>query len=291
MDCFNIFLLGFWVVAWSRNKDFKPLKIQYPKLDLINRIFFVVPMLFPVLSILGAFLLNNHGTNILTMIMLGGIAVYVFAIVIFRKKLNPNIYPWAILMISLALLFSGWLRSWLVSGADINLEYGMFQLTKNFSFWSISNFRNAYNAMLSVTILPTIFSLFLKINDQYIFKLIIPLIFSFVPIIVYLIPKRYFDKIICFLASFFFISQPAFINWLSTPIRQEIAFLFFALMSLILFNNEINLITRKSFFLIFGFSMIVSHYSTSYIALAILVFTCILIFTYKKYEKWKLEKC
>lgn len=289
--CFNIFLLIFWFIAYIRNKDFKSFDITMPKLDLINRIFFIIPMLFPVLSILGAFLLNNHGTNILTMIMLGGIAVYVLAITIFRKKLNENVFPWAILMMAIALLLMGWLRSWFVSGVDINLEYNLFQLTKNISFWSISNFYNAYNAMLSLTILPTIFSLFLKINDQYIFKLIIPLIFSFVPLIIYLTSRKYFEEIICFLASFFFISQSTFMNWSWIPIRQEIAFLFFALMLLILFSEEINLITKKAFFLIFGFSMIVSHYSTSYIALSIFVMGYALNFIYKKYERWRLKKC
>ncbi|MBS3072930.1 hypothetical protein J4477_03795 [Candidatus Pacearchaeota archaeon] len=73
LTCFNLFLLVFWLVAFIRNQDLKPLEVKYSKLDLLNRIFFIVPMSFPVLSILGAFLLNNHGTNILTMIMLGGI--------------------------------------------------------------------------------------------------------------------------------------------------------------------------------------------------------------------------
>ena len=86
--CFNIFLIALGVVAWKRNKDFKPFKITYPKLDLINRILFIVPMLFPVLSILGAFLLNNHGSNILTMIMLGGIAVYVLLLTISQIQIR-----------------------------------------------------------------------------------------------------------------------------------------------------------------------------------------------------------
>ena len=112
LTCFNIFLMAFWLIAWIRNQDLKPLNIKFPKLDTTNQIFFIIPIIFPVLSILGALFLNNHGPNYLTMIMLGGIAVYVLMIVIFREKLNENVYPWAILMISLALLLSFSMRSW-----------------------------------------------------------------------------------------------------------------------------------------------------------------------------------
>ena len=158
--CFNIFLLSFWIIAYLRNKDLKPINLNLPKLDPLNQIMFIIPMCFPVLAILGAFLLNNHGPNYLTMIMLGGIAIYVFCIVLFRKKLNPNIYPWALWMISISLLLSGWLRSWYVSGVDINEEYYIFQLIKENGYWSMSLLSHAYNAMLSVSLLPTILSSF-----------------------------------------------------------------------------------------------------------------------------------
>ena len=101
---FDIFLLIMGYFAYKRNQDLKPLEIKFPKLDTTNQIFFIIPIIFPVLSILGALILNNHGPNILTMIMLGGIAVYVLAIVIFRKKIDENIYPWTILLISIAVL-------------------------------------------------------------------------------------------------------------------------------------------------------------------------------------------
>lgn len=287
---FDNFLLMMWLYALIRNLDLKPLEIKSPKLDATNHIFFIIPMIFPVLSILGAFLLNNHGPNYLTMIMLGGIALYVFFLVIFRNKLNENVFPWAILMISISLLLSGWLRSWFVSGVDINLEYSIFQLTQEKAIWSLSNFYNTYNAMLSVNILPTILSLFTKIEGSFVIKLFFPLMFMFVPLIVYLISKKYFNEIICFLASFFFMSQQVYINWNAIPTRQEIAFLFFGLMLLVLFSKEINKNIKTILFIMFGFSMIVSHYSTAYIALAIFLFAYILTLIYRGHEHRKIKK-
>ncbi|MGY4884322.1 MAG: DUF2206 domain-containing protein [Nanobdellota archaeon] len=287
---FDIILLLLWAAGWKLNKDLKPFNITVPKLDTINNIFFIIPMAFPLLSILGAFLLNNHGPNILTMIMLGGIAVYVLLLVIFRKRMNENIWPWAILLISISILMMGWMRSWFVSGVDINMEYALFRLTQEKAFWSISNFNSTYNAMLSVTILPKILYLFININNHFIFKIFFPLIFMFVPLIIYTTSKKYFNNILCFLATIFFISQSAFITWMEIPIRQEIAFLFFSLMLLILFTKNIHSTLKKTLFVIFGVSMIVSHYSTAYIALAIFTLAYIITIIYKIYEENKIKK-
>ncbi len=262
--CFNIFLISFWIVAYIRNKDLKPLNITYPKLDLTNRIFFIIPMLFPVLSILGAFLLNNHGTNILTMIMIGGITVYVFLLVIFRKKLNENVFLWALYWMGLALLLSFSLRGNYVIGFDINQEMKVLKLILLNGHWSMNLFQDAYNACLSLSILSPILYFFTNININFIFKLLIQILFSFLPLILYLIYKKIINKsILIFLACFFFISQLFYITQMPTLIRQEIAYLFFSLFFLLLFSEQIKF--KKTLLIIFGFSIIVSHYSTSYI--------------------------
>ena len=284
---FDIFLLIFTFIAYKRNSDlyYKP---KLPKLDTLNRIFFITPLIFPVLSILGAIILNNNGPNILTMIMLGGIAIYVFLIAFLRNKLNEHVFPWAIFMMSISLLLMYSLRSWHISGSDINQEYRMFQLTKENFHWSMLNSPgNAYNACLSITILPTIFYSFLNINSEYIFKLVFQIVFSFVPVTVFLFLRRYTKGIIAFLASFFFISQWQFMQQMPVLARQEIALLFFTLSLLILFNKNISLIFRITLFLIFGFSMIVSHYSTTYIALALFVSTYFIGLIFRKTENKK----
>jgi len=288
--CFNIFLLALWFVALYRNKDLKPFDVTIPKLDAINRIFFIIPLIFPLLSVLGAFLLNNHGPNILTMIMLGGIAIYVLFLVIFRKKMNENVWPWALWMIGLALLLSGWMRSWFVSGSDISLEYWVFQMTKNNSIWELSNFNNAYNAMLSINILPTILSNFVPINNQFIFKFFIPILFSLITIIVYTLSKRILPNLPSFFSGLLFLSMPDFINWSSIPIRQEVALIFFGIMILLLFTKDIPGVTRKILLSIFGASMIVSHYSTSYIALLLFILVYIFNLIFKLSETQKIKK-
>jgi uncharacterized membrane protein len=281
---FDIFLLIFWIIAYKRNKEIS-LKIRLLKLNWLNKVFFIIPMVFPVLSILGAITLNNQGPNYLTMIMLSGIAIYIFLVVLFRKKLDKNIYPWAILMMSVSLLLMLSLRSWHIPAAgDIGEEYYVFQLTKENFHWGMSNWpKNAYNACLSITILPTIFSSFLAIHDEYVFKSVFPLIFSLTAVGIYLFYKRYVEEVVALIAGFFFISQMLFIE-MSILARQEISLFFFTLALLILFNEHISPILKEMLFLIFGFSMVVSHYTTTYVALAFFIFTYLTCFIFRKTE-------
>lgn len=287
--CFDLFLLGLWLTAIYRNRDLKPFDITIPKLDAINRIFFIIPMIFPLLSILGAFLLNNHGPNILTMIMLGGIAVYVLLLVIFRKHMNENVWPWALYWMGLALLLMFSMRSWYVTGWDIFQEQLVFQLANNNSFWNISLFKSSYNTCLSITILPTILFIFIKTNTQYIFKFLFPILFSLVCPIIFLLNKKYFSIFISFISVFSFIIPIGFMGMVDMA-RQEIALLFFTLMILILFTDKISLPSKKLIFVLFGASMIVSHYSTSFIVLALFALVWIMILLYKINEKNKISK-
>ena len=270
----NAFLLVFWMIAYKRNKEIL-FEIRLPKLDWLNKIFFITPVIFPLLSILGAIILNNGGPNYLTLILLGGIVLYLLGVVLFRKMLDQNIYPWSIFLISLSLLLMFPLRSWHIIGWDISLEYKMFRLTESNYLWSLTNVNNEYNACLSITILPTILNNFLNINSEYVFKLLYPLLFTEVPLTIYLLSKRYTTNIAAFLVSFFFIIQPTFYWIMPVLARQEVAFIFFSLFLFTLFTNNIRFGTKNILVLLFGASMIVSHYSTSYISLTLIIFTYI----------------
>ncbi|MDD5192774.1 MAG: DUF2206 domain-containing protein, partial [Candidatus Nanoarchaeia archaeon] len=307
--CFDTILLVLWFIAHRRNEDNVHLLIfpfneyeaigkrrilgfipKFPSLTWLDRIFMIIPIFFPFMAVIGAFLLNNHGTNIVTMIMIGAIAVYVLLVVIFRDKLNENVYPWAILMISLSLLLSFSMRSWYISGWDISQETYVFRITLENNIWSIKNFNNTYNTCLSLSILPTIIKLSTSLNIQLIFKLIFQIIFIFHSLTIFLIFKRYISNILSFVASFLYFGTSYFNFILPTLIRQEIAFIFFGLMLLVLFSKEIGPKVKNLLFVIFGFSMIVSHYSTAYIALALFLFAYISIFFYKKWENRNIKR-
>jgi len=287
---FNLILFIFGFIAYKKNKDIS-LQISLPKINWLNKVFFITPMIFPILSILGAITLNNDGPNYLTMLMLGGIAIYVFLIAIFRHRLNENIYPWTILTIALSLLLMLSLRSWYISGFDISKEYQVFQITKEKMLWNMEDFNNIYNACLSITILPTILSLFLHVRDEYIFKFIFQVLFAITPVGIYvLLNKLKVKKILAFLSSLFYISNPWFIDPMTTLNRQEIAFFSFILILLILFEARFTATYRWILLMFFSVSMVVSHYSTTYVTLLIFILSYFLLKLFKSNKGFIIRK-
>jgi uncharacterized membrane protein len=289
--CFDIFLVVLGIVAWFRNKYLDPIKVTVPKLDALNSIFFIIPMTFPVLAILGAFLLNNHGTNILTMIMLGGIAIYVLLLTIFRKRLNENIWPWAIWMISLALVWMTSMRGWGIPSHDILFESKIFELTNQNSYWDINSFPNAYNSCLSLNILPQIFYLFNNFSENFLFKFVLVFGTSLIPLICLIFFNLLFKKkIIGFFSSFFMITNIVFMLELPMEIRQSFALIFFGLFLITLYLETIPFRIKKILIIFFGISIIVSHYSTAYIFLSIISLTYFGNLIYKQFKKREIIK-
>lgn len=264
---FNCLLAALGFIAYKRSRDIS-FSIK-TRLNNFNRLFFAIPAVFPVLSALGAIVLNNGGPNYLTMILLAVIGLYVISAIFLRNRLNENVFPWAILLIGISLLLMFSMRSWHVSGWDINQELEMFKITDTLDFWSPTSIRDAYNACLSLTILPVMFARFTGIGDEYVFKLLYQLIFGFVPVAMYCIYRTYASKAVSFLAAFFFVSQFFFVQQMPALARQEIAFLFFALILLVLFEKKLPQKTKNALFIFFGFSMTVSHYSTTYVAIGL----------------------
>ncbi len=115
-------------------------------------------------------------------------------------------------------------------------------------------------------------------NDEYIYKLLYPIIYSFSTVGIYFFLRRYADKITALLAVVFFMIQNQFFQQMPALARQEIGSLFFILALYSLFSYEGKTYQKKLLFIIFSFAMVVSHYSTAYIAIA--MFASALILNY-----------
>lgn len=237
------------------------------------------PSVFVVMSILGATRLNNGGDGKITFFMLIALGIYCAVLVYAsscKESIGKNVIPVALFFISLALLFMTSLRGWNITGHDVQREYYVFELTKNSGLWLISNFHDAYNACLSITILPTIFSKLLKFSDPYVYKVFFQIIFAVVPGLIYITFRRYVSNVIAFLSTIYFISFPTFFGDMPMLNRQEIAFLFLALMIYCIFDRHMSLFVKRSLFVVFGFGMVLSHYSTTYTVIALLIFLIVI---------------
>jgi uncharacterized membrane protein len=290
---FDPLLVGFalltallFLVAWVRTPP-DAIHIQLAIPSYTVQVLFLVPVFLPLLAAEGAIVLNNGGSNILTLILLGTIACYSVLLIALRHKIPLSLYPFALFFIGMALLFTTSLRSWYISGHDIEREMYVFQLTNTHHFWNMAWYRDAYNACLSITILPTILTNLLSLQDMYVFKVIFQIIFAFAPVSVFFIINTYTKPVIAFLSAFFFLSFPTFFNDMPMLNRQEIGFLFFGLALYMMVKRnwkrqfyvrqtvlveDLSLPMRRIFFGICILGVVVSHYSTNFVDVILVTF-------------------
>ena len=268
---FNIFLVILAAIAYERNKlDFSIKNFFNFKLDLKEKSVSILlfPVLFPFMSIFGEYLLNFYGTNTILVAMLLLIPVYVVVITTsLQDRISKNTYPIAILMIAVALALMYGLRHNNIPVGDICYEYYAFKLTRDNAYWDISNFQTHLNAMLSVTILPTIYSLFLGLSGQAVYLIVYRIIYAVTPLIAYALFRNYINDHFAFLAAFFIVSQFPYMTLIGSTARVEIAYVLFFSAILVFFDKEIDESNRRALFSIFVMGMILSHYSTTFIFL------------------------
>jgi len=230
----------------------------------------ILPFLFPLLAILGTYLMNISQNNILLLIMLILIPLYLIVVVYYRDRIHPVTYPLSVSLIGLSLLLMHGLTSYHLQGIDVHLEYYSYLLTQNTFHWDLNAYYNPYNACMSITILPQIYHVLSGMGGEYIFKLFMAFIGSITPLIIYKVVKKYLASKYAFLAALLFIFQLFFINLLGA-VRQEIAIIFFFLTVMVVFDFEMEKWTRKFLIILFIFSTLISHYSTAYVAFILLL--------------------
>jgi glycosyltransferase involved in cell wall biosynthesis/uncharacterized membrane protein len=224
--------------------------------------------LLPLLAIGGAIRLNNGASNILTMVLFALLPV-LFIVLIARKSLRP-IYPYAVFMMALAILLSTSLRGWSITGHDIQHEFRVFQMTSTKGFWNIGDpAGDPYNACLSITILPTMIAKLTSISAPYIYKAVFQGIFAFGLVPLYALIKRLGGAQKGLIGALIFMSFPPFLEDMPYLNRQEIAFVFFALLMLVSFMN----MARKPKTILTVLCLLgvtLSHYSSGYVTLSLL---------------------
>ncbi|MDD5093332.1 MAG: DUF2206 domain-containing protein [Dehalococcoidia bacterium] len=267
----SILTLLLTAIAYLRNQPYPFIQSSDFKLDLREKSFLIIPFSFPFLGIMGMRLMNATDNNIVLMALFVVIPAYFTFISIKHKQVSESVYPPMILSTAVCLTLLLALRSTHIIGIDTNTEYYFFQQTFHNGHWQ-SIMDHPFDSCLSISILPTVYQAFMHMDSEYLFKIFYPLIFSFSPLVVYLIAKKYLSSFYASLASLFFMAQNVFLMT-SASSRTTIAILFFALSVMVLFHEGLSDFAKKLLFIIFVASCLVSHYSTSYILLAVLLLT------------------
>lgn len=256
-------------VNWRRGNIMQP--VRWPRPSGRELALGAIASLVPILAIGGALTLNNGGRNTLSVVMLGLVCGLCLALVWLPGQTYRRTYPYVLYALALGILYSNSLRGWFITGHDVVQEYQVFQLTLQHSHWSMAYLRDAYNACLSITILPTILAKLTTIADPYIYKAVFQAIFALIAPLVYIIISRFSSRATAILAAVIFMSFPTFITDMTMLGRQEMAFLFFGLLVMTLTNVQLPPRMRSGLVFLLSLGMILSHYSTSYVALGIVV--------------------
>ena len=259
----SVAVLILCIISYVRDKGFLNPSFVDVKDVLSPPVLFLC--LLPFLSIFGTHLVNFYHTNILLLLLILVITGIVL-LVAFDKIIPQKLYPFAIFVIAIALLWHKSLISMYLTGYDIYQEYYFYKLTEMNSYWNFA-IPNNNNAMLSATILPAIYAHLLNIDATWIFKIIYPFFFSFVPLGLYHLYQKQTDDRTAFLSVFFFMSFTAFYCIMISLAKQQLAMLFFVLLILSMLDKKIYVPKRAALSMIFSVFIVVSHYGTTYITL------------------------
>jgi uncharacterized membrane protein len=244
----------------------------------------------PVLSVVGAICSNAYNNNLILLGMMILISSLFAITVISKKILPPRLYPLCIFVIAISLLYHSSLISnnLIHFGSDVPGEYFAFKMVEKNAYWSLvnpylgdSSVGRTY-AMLSVTILPSIYSILLNLNHVWVFKVLYPAIFSLVPLVLYKVWSRFVGSKYAFISAFFFMTYQTFYTEMLGLNKQMIGELFFVLLLLVILNKKMKPVHKTACFLIFSLAFIVSHYALAEIFLFFVSFSLISLIIFKK---------
>jgi uncharacterized membrane protein/GT2 family glycosyltransferase len=258
------------LIPWSFRYKIAARKVSNFKFNIDTAVFSLLMILTLFFSFGGARMLNNGQSNTLAIaaFISGTLSI---AYVVLRQKYLPKVtYPIALFVISLASVWSYSLRSNYVFGWDIQQEFHVFQATLSSGTWALGGTHSAYGALLSLSIFPVVVSKIAGVAGLTIFKFISPILFSFVPVVLYYLYRLFTKRWLAFLSALVIVAQFYYMQQFAAEVRQQIAFLFFASILYLIFQNKLKRSTKNILLGTFIVGLVVSHYSTTYLAIAFL---------------------
>ena len=233
----------------------------------------------PFMSIIATYAMNAYGSNLLLLALI--IIIAITALWISTSASFPKeLYPLAVFVIAVALLYHASLISSYVWGWDIQQELYTANAVLTNAQWNV-HVIGATNAVLSVTLLAPLISIVSGVSVVWIFKTIYPLLFALVPVGLFVVFQKQTSDRIALLASFFVTFLFTFFTEMPSLARQEIAELFLVLLLIVLVDKRVGSEGKAPLYAlcaIFAASVVVSHYALAFIFIAYLVVAWLLLF-------------
>ena len=234
----------------------------------------------PFLSIFATYVMNAYANNVPLLALIIIVAITAFWIST-SASVPKELYPLAVFVIAIALLYHGSLISPYVWGWDIQKELYSANAVLTNAQWNVHAL-GATNAVLSVTLLAPLISIVSGVSVVWIFKTIYPLLFALVPVGLFVVFQKQTSDRIALLASFFITFLFTFFSEMPALARQEIAELFLVLLLILLVDKGVGSAAGKTrlyaLCAVFAASVVVSHYAVALIFITYLVVAWLVLF-------------
>ena len=221
-----------------------------------------------VLSVAGPIRLNNGLSGTVSTVALVAVAALLVLLMVRRRRYPVPVLETGLYAASAALLLLNSLRGWFINGHDVQREYEYFRLTLGGSLWDVGTYPDAYNACLSITILPVSLVRLTAIPDIYVFKILLPLLFALTPVLVHRAVRNVAPQFVALLSAVYFLVFPTFFTDMTFLGRQEIAFLLLGCAMVVLTDTGRPVRDRRLMFSVLLAGCVLSHYSTTYVVVA-----------------------
>lgn len=261
------------IVAYIRDRDYED-PDYLPIGDIINpQVLFL--SLIPFMAIFGTYLVNYYNNNILLMVMIVIIAL-VCLIVGFTNWINEKYYPYVIWIMAISLLC----HITLITPYAVNHDGEMVgaKVTVEDGFWNPQLYGN-YNSIIITKIFTPMIYFICNISLTWVYKILFPILFSIIPIIIYSISNKYLDYKKSFFSALIFIISggAAYVSAFTVITKQAMATLFVSLMINAVINKKLLYNIKLILSTIFGLGIIFSHYGTTYLVLFGLVVATVVL--------------
>jgi uncharacterized membrane protein len=237
--------------------------------------FVAVGCLLPLAGVAGTERLNGGRGSALTLVVWIAVFLLLAALLCALSRLSDSQIQIALFSASVTLIYLFSYRSNQLFGFDIQQEFQRFSTTFAAGRWTPPTNGDPYAAMLSITALPTFLAKVSGISGLYIFKGVFPLFLAWIPPLTYRFARRWFSALPSAVSAIYLIMLAQFAAELSGISRQEVGLFYFAVFLLVLFDSNLNERRRTIVAAATLAALAVSHYSTFYTAVSLLVVTCI----------------
>ena len=202
-----------------------------------------------------------------------------------RRIIKNYKYHIFVVLIGAAIVFRYALFGFVVGdGSDASREYQVYQVMINGGILDMG----AQNLLLScffTTAIPAFLQKLSGFDALLLYKVYICLIVMWLPLVVYLLARRFMDGYLALMVAVLFMAQPYYLAAISYA-RIMIAVLFFALL-LLTFLENIPLKHKAWLVPVLSLMVVLSHYGTTYVVISLLTGWLVLLIIQRLWCKWR----